>query len=111
MDALETISFEPFDIKLEGYGCFGDLFWAGLEKSDVLSSVVKKIRHALAEAGIPFDRKSFKPHITLIRKARYNKLPELKNQKTSMKVERISLMRSDFGKNGVKYTEIGSINR
>lgn len=42
MDALETISFEPFDIKLEGYGCFGDLFWAGLEKSDALSSVIKK---------------------------------------------------------------------
>ena len=106
MDALAGIDFEPFDITLDGFGNFGDLFWAGLAKTEVLSSLVKKSRHALADAGIPYDRKKFTPHITLLRKARYNKFPELKTRKTSMKVTSVSLMRSDFGKNGVRYTEV-----
>ncbi len=109
MDALADIDFEPFDITMDGFGNFGDLFWAGFAKSEALSSLVKKIRHALADAGIPYDRKKFTPHITLLRKARYNKFPELKTRKTSMKVTSVSLMRSDFGKNGVSYTEVGRI--
>lgn len=106
MDALAGIDFEPFDIMLDGFGNFGDLFWAGLAKSEALSSLVKKIRHTLADAGIPYDRKKFEPHITLLRKARYNKFPELKTRNTSMKVTSVSLMMSDFGKNGVRYTKV-----
>ena len=105
-EALEGVIFEPFDISLDEYGFFGDLFWAGLEGSEELSSLAKKVRRALAEAHVPFDKKAFKPHITLIRRAKYEKLPELKTKKTSMRVEHISLMRSDFVKNGVRYTEI-----
>ena len=69
LDALSTVSFTPFDITLEGIGCFGDLWWAGLKESVPLMSVVRRIRRALAESEIPFDRKRFSPHITLIRKA------------------------------------------
>lgn len=108
MDALETIDFKPFDITLDGFGNFGDLFWAGLASSEALSSLAKKIRHALADAGIPFDRKKFTPHITLVRKAKYNKFPKLKTKQTSMKVTGVSLMRSDFGKSGVRYAEVGT---
>ena len=106
LDALSTVSFTPFDITLEGIGCFGDLWWAGLKESIPLMSVVRRIRRALAESEIPFDRKRFSPHITLIRKAS-GKMPGIQVQPVTMTVSTISLMRSDRGRNGMIYTELG----
>ena len=33
LDALETVSFQPFRILLDRTGCFGDLHWAGIADS------------------------------------------------------------------------------
>ena len=70
LEALSKVSFTPFSLCLEGLGCFGDLWWAGMEASDALASLARTVRHALADAGVPFDRKRFSPHITLIRKTK-----------------------------------------
>ena len=111
LDILDNIDFEPFEIRLGETGAFHRLWWAGIEQSRPLDSLVRQVRHSLADAGIPFDRKKFSPHITLIRN------PQSRNgltfrdvvrepEKVSMLVDHISLMRSDRGKNGVVYTEI-----
>ena len=62
---------------------------------------------ALAEGEIPFDRKRFSPHITLIRKAS-KAASGIVLPPAAMTVERLSLMRSDRGRNGMIYTEIGA---
>ena len=108
LDALSTVSFKPFELALDGMGRFGDLWWAGMKDSIPLAAVVRRIRRALAEHDIPFDRKRFSPHITLIRKAR-GELPGVHPKPASMTVETISLMRSDRGRNGMIYTELGSL--
>ena len=77
-----------------------------VKDSAPLEAVVRRIRRALADNGIPFDRKKFSPHITLIRKAR-GEMPGLRPETAGMTVNRISLMRSDRGKNGMIYTEVG----
>ena len=79
-----------------------------MDESAPLHAVVRRIRHALAENNIPFDRKRFSPHITLIRKAT-GTMPGIQIEKVSMPVERIYLMRSDRGKHGMIYTEVGEI--
>ena len=106
MDALETVIFTPFELELCGMGCFGDLWWAGMMESPALNAVVRLIRKALGDAGIPFDRKRFTPHITIIRKA-CGRMPTIQIEKATMTVNGISLMRSDRGKNGMIYTEVG----
>lgn len=106
LDALSTVSYAPFEITLEGIGCFGSLWWAGLAESASLAAVARRVRRALAEHGIPFDRKRFSPHITLIRKAS-GRVPGLRLRPASMTVSAVSLMRSDRGKNGMIYTELG----
>ena len=66
--------------------------------------------HELLDNGIPFDRKKFSPHITLVRKASFkggDKIPVTDAPVGSMMVTRVSLMRSERGKNGMVYTEIG----
>lgn len=96
--------FEPFEIALSGYGSFGDLWWAGLEKSAPLEACVRRLRRQLSDSGIPFDKKRFSPHITLAR--RVVGRPALEVPKAVMTVEHISLMRSERGRHGMIYTEI-----
>ena len=111
MDSISTVSFSPFTIKLDGAGNFHDTLWAGIAPSEALSYCVHRLRRALAEQEIPYDRKKFAPHITLVRKASVpGNMEKLLKQlpTTTMDVTEISLMRSDRGKNGMIYTRIGS---
>ena len=113
LEALDGLDFSPVTLRLEGIGSFGDLWWAGLSDSPGLEAIVRHIRHRLSEAEIPFDRKKFSPHITLIRKASRNgrkDLPPVSLPSAMMEADRISLMRSDRGKNGMIYTEVGGID-
>ncbi len=107
LDALEEVTFSPFPLTLEGMGRYGDLWWAGTADAPALAALVRRIRRALADGGIPFDRKKFSPHITLIRRAA-GELPGLRIPPVSMTVDTVSLMRSDRGKGGMIYTEVGT---
>jgi len=112
MDALSPVSFAPFVIKIDGAGNFYDTYWAGIAPNDDLFQCVRRIRHALAENTIPYDRKKFLPHITLVRNAQFPAgiAPLLEHLPVAgMKVEKIDLMRSDRGKNGMIYTAIGRL--
>jgi len=108
MEVINGIPFEPFELRLDGMGCFGDLWWAGLKHSTGLQVYVRQLRHTLAEAGIPFDRKRFSPHITLLRRAsmEMSKLEGITIEGIGMLADHVSLMRSDRGKRGMIYTEI-----
>ena len=108
MDALSGVTFTPFELMLDGVGRFGDLWWAGLRESAALTAVVRRVRRALAERAIPFDRKRFTPHITLLRKASGDAAGIIIAPET-MTVRAISLMSSRRGRNGMIYTEIGTI--
>ena len=107
LEALDGVRFAPFPLSLEGIGCFGDLWWAGVAESEPLAALSRRVRRALAEGEIPFDRKRFSPHITLIRKAS-KAASGIALPPAAMTVERLSLMRSDRGRNGMLYTEIGA---
>ena len=108
LEGMDAVDFDPFPLALEGFGRFGDLWWAGLAKSEPLNALVRRLRRALAENDIPFDRKRFSPHITLVRKGVFDgKPPAVEVPRVEMTVDRFSLMRSDRGKRGMIYTELG----
>ncbi len=71
LDAMKQLDFRSIKIGLNGGGSFGDLFWVGLADNGQLFGYVRRLRRALTEQGIPFDKKRFSPHITLIRKSSY----------------------------------------
>ncbi len=104
-EALSGVTFTPFELSLEGLGCFGDLWWAGMRPSPPLTALARRIRHALAAQNIPFDRKRFSPHITLLRRARGD-MPGIGIVSVSMTADAFSLMRSDRGRSGMIYTEL-----
>ena len=103
----------PFSLNLSHVGYFPEakVLWAGVEKSDALKRLAGRVRHSLAEAGIPFDPKRFNPHITLVRKPSVPAgviLSEIEVPPAAMIVDEVCLYRSDRGKNGMVYTVIGS---
>lgn len=106
-EVLSSIDYEPVRIVIDGFGTFGDIFWIGIKQDKGLETNVKRIRRALSDAGIPFDKKKFMPHMTIARKIRYDKaFPTDSPFPAAMDVENISLMRSDRGKSGMIYTEV-----
>ena len=109
LDAIDQVEIRPFDIMIEGVGQFGDIFWAGLAKNPALEAVVRRLHRKLEEYDIPYDKKKFLPHITLIRKAAgitRDSLTSFDASEAKMRVTGISLMRSDRGEQGMIYTEI-----
>lgn len=112
LEAMNSVSFAPFSISLDGIGTFRDIYWAGIAANDALSNYVRRLRRALAENNIPYDRKKFSPHITLVRRAEFNRSIEdlLKNPPAGeMEVKSVSLMSSTRGKSGMIYTKVGGV--
>ena len=111
LDVMEQVDLFPVEIRLEGVGRFGDLFWVGLSENPELVGYVKRLRRKLSEYGIPYDKKRFTPHITVIRKAEYRngRIPVMEAPGGCMTVTRVSLMRSDRGRYGMIYTEVGAV--
>ena len=109
LEVIHSVPFAPFPMRIEGFGSFGDLYWCGIGANDTLLFYVKRLRRALAENGIPFDRKKFSPHITLLRRAEFDRrrgFPGVTVPDVSMQVSGVSLMRSDRTKSGMVYTEV-----
>lgn len=109
LEVIRSVPFKPFLLRIEGFGSFGDLYWCGTGTNDTLLPYMKRLRRALAENSIPFDRKKFSPHITLIRRAEFDRrrgFPGVAIPDVSMQVSCVSLMRSDRTKGGMVYTEV-----
>ncbi len=105
---------DPFLLTLSHIGFFPEakVMWAGVEKSAALERLASRVRHSLADCGIPFDPKRFNPHITLARKPSVPSgviVSEIEIPPAVMTVEEVCLYRSDRGKNGMVYTVIGSV--
>lgn len=110
LDVMEEIPMEPFSLTLKEAERFHDLYVCTPEENRALETYVRRLRRALSEHDIPFDRKAFLPHITLVRKANEADIDSLRVPPRSMEVSCISLMKSDRGSHGMIYSEIDSID-
>ena len=110
LDAMEEVPIKPFNVCMDRIYSFRDMYMMSFSESEELSLCVRRLRRALAGADIPYDRKKFVPHVTMARKASSRVknpiIPEISDS-IQVPVRGISLMRSEFGKNGMIYTEIG----
>ena len=113
--AVDFVQMEPFTLKIGGLGEFrrdgGDIYWVGVEKNGILSKIYSQLYAELTKAGFQLENRDFKPHLTLGREvilqdgvdhtAFEKAIPEM-----SMKVEKISLMKSERVNGALSYTEI-----
>ena len=71
-NALVETSISPFNIQLKGVGHFPPrgaprVIWVGIEKSEPLQLLRKKIDGTLLKIGVKPEKRKFSPHITLAR--------------------------------------------
>ena len=62
MDGLRT---EPFTLRFEGAGKFGDTWWVGIGGTPALSALQRQLAEALRAAGFAIEGRAFRPHMTL----------------------------------------------
>ncbi len=108
LEAIRESRLQPFELQLEGLRPVGEAWCLGLQQCPPLMAYDSRLLRVLSDADIPFESKRFTPHITLLRRAEWDRpgMPPVDVPPASMLVERASLMRSDRGSGGVIYTEI-----
>lgn len=71
-EAAAAIRFEPFELRIAGCGFFERkgiprALWAGVDHSDPLVRLHRKVERACVQCGVPPETRKFMPHITLAR--------------------------------------------
>lgn len=70
-DLLSTIEVNAFQVRICGLGTFGGKgprsIWAGVEAGEELEQLARAHERAARLAGLPPERRPFKPHVTIAR--------------------------------------------
>ena len=113
--SLSRLRVPSFDLVLEGLGYFetrGRLraLWVGVRAEPALLALQRKVEHAVVAAGLPEERRKFKPHVTL---ARFSRTPVAAVgpylatyagvRTASFPVESLVLFESKLGREGPTY--------
>jgi len=110
----EIISLVPqldlpaFTLQIDRVGCWrrsGVIWLAPSSFSEVLFSLVAALKEVGREAGCEFDERPFKPHVTLMRKARRG-VAVTSIKPLEWRVEGFSLMVSEPAPHGVTYRQL-----
>lgn len=104
-DIAGNISGEAFDLEIDRIGCWphNRIVWAGCgrvpSRQRRLSDTLVR---ALEQAGFVLDKRPFTPHVTLVRKAHCDNLPELL-EAISWRVRDFVLVESSLMPSGPSY--------
>ena len=70
-DAIATLRFEPFTLKLDTLGFFEEarVVWSGAtdQTTKPLATLADRVRARLDQISVAYDRRPLAPHITLLR--------------------------------------------
>lgn len=98
----------------DGLGTFGRprdaTLWLGLRPVPELLALAGDVRAALDARGVAYDRKTFRPHITLARRARMpqGELPVLEFPEPG-RATRMTLFKSELSSEGATYKPLYTI--
>lgn len=104
----------PIPLRCVGLGSFGKpsdaTLWLGVDADPSLLDLAQSVRSGLDAAGIAYDAKPFKPHITLARRARLPHgivLPALPFPNTD-RADTVTLFKSTLSSEGACYKPLFS---
>jgi len=114
--AMDSVSFEPFELLIERVGRFGGrggndpaqseaIWWAGVQACEPLLVLHSRLTDNLIAAGFILDRRKYSPHITLGRRVVSDATPR-RIEPFGETVRRIDLMKSERIDGKLTYTPI-----
>ena len=111
---IADIDSPSFEVPFSRTGCFThsrkELWWIGAEHESPglssLKSIHDKLIRDLLDAGFPVDERPFKAHITLAREVKHLSPIALDCPEMILKVNRVSLMKSEHLRGVLTYTEL-----
>lgn len=115
--AMDQLSAKPFELKFKKIGKFSrggrETYFVGLRRNSMLRSINWQLSESLRSAGFEIDKREYTPHLTLGRNVVFEMDFDLEEfskgiaeMKARMKVDRLSLMKSERAEGKQKYTEI-----
>ena len=115
MTALQSVPLPELELRSGRLGNFGEILWIGLQRNPALEQYVADVRAALEAAGVSYDKKKFRPNITLVRRAWWPgglQVADLAEApRASMRVDRVCLMKSERLNGKLTYTAVGEVHR
>jgi len=113
--AVTKTQVRAFDLSTEGFGKFklreGDTYWVKVQQNPIMSDLTRTLVKELKSYGFYIDDREFKPHLTLGRRIVFkdgfdiSTFEEL-SPPMVIKVDRISLMKSERIEGKLIYTEV-----
>ena len=99
IEALRAVESDAFTLTLAQVGKFsrtrGDTYWYGVRMSAALEALYARTQAELTARGFEFEKRAFKPHVTLARDVIRKSNKEIQAPEIYFKVSAIALMRSD----------------
>jgi RNA 2',3'-cyclic 3'-phosphodiesterase len=104
----------PFEVYFNHTGCFThshkELWWVGADENcpalNRLKTIHSKLIKRLLDVNFSVDNRSFNPHITLGREIKHSEKIILKCDEIKVKVDHLSLMKSEHIGGILTYTEL-----
>ena len=111
---IQGIKTPAFEIAFNRTGCFThshkELWWIGADPNDpklpLLGLIHTQLISRLEQEGFPVDKRPFNAHITLGREIRHSEPITLNCQEIRVKVDRVSLVKSERIGGVLTYTEL-----
>ncbi len=115
VDAVEATcaACTTIPLRADGLGKFGRssdaTLWLGVAPSPELDGLVYPLRDALVARGVDFDEKTFKPHVTIARRAKLpsGSLPPLEFPRDAI-ATRVTVFKSTLEPEGARYKPLFS---
>lgn len=104
-EAVAAVPVPTMRIAPDRLTLYGNILVAEMKGNQKLKEYVADVRSALDAAGIEYDRKKFRPHITLVRKAG-GSFKGVAFPRAVMTVSHVSLMKSVQRDGKIAYTEV-----
>ena len=110
--AIKHVRLPRETLRFDRLTLFGDVLAALFQPNEALDTYVKALRAALDAAGLPYDRQTFRPHITLCRKTALPSADfrlfsiEQSLRDTFLPVKEAHLLASDLSGDQPKYTTL-----
>jgi len=111
---INDVQTLPFEVSFTHTGCFThshkELWWIGADETcqglGRLRAIHGELIKRLTDAGFSVDKRPFNPHITLGREVKHLRPITLNCNEIKVKVDRLSLMKSEHIGGKLTYTEL-----